>query len=77
MLGRELRRLARHSAIYGIGAELRSRLNGIFMATFFCGGAIGSAVGAWAFAEGGWLLASSIGLALPVIALAYFLTERR
>ncbi|KKX31714.1 MFS transporter [Rhizobium sp. LC145] len=64
-------------AIYGIGAELRSRLNGIFMATFFCGGAIGSAVGAWAFAEGDWLLASSIGLALPVIALVYFLTERR
>ncbi|MGK6314431.1 MFS transporter [Neorhizobium sp. DT-125] len=64
-------------AIYGLGAELRSRLNGLFMATFFCGGAIGSAVGAWAFAEGGWLLASSIGLALPAIALLYFLTERR
>ncbi|SMF39383.1 Predicted arabinose efflux permease, MFS family [Xaviernesmea oryzae] len=64
-------------AIYGLGAELRSRLNGLFMATFFCGGAIGSAVGAWAFAEGGWLLASSIGLALPVIALLYFLTEKR
>ena len=64
-------------AIYDIGAELRSRLNGIFMATFFCGGAIGSAVGAWAFTEGGWLLASSIGFALPAVALLYFLTERR
>jgi len=64
-------------AIYGLGAELRSRLNGLFMATFFCGGAIGSAVGAWAFAEGGWMLASMIGLALPVIASLYFMTERR
>jgi predicted MFS family arabinose efflux permease len=64
-------------AIYDIGAELRSRLNGIFMATFFCGGAIGSAAGAWAFTEGGWLLASSIGFALPAVALLYFLTERR
>lgn len=64
-------------AIYGLGADLRSRLNGLFMATFFCGGAIGSAVGAWAFAEGGWMLASMIGLALPVIASLYFLTERR
>jgi len=64
-------------AIYGLGAELRSRLNGLFMATFFCGGAIGSAVGAWAFAEGGWLLASSLGLAPPVIAFLYFLTEKR
>tara|TARA_R110002020_G_scaffold16655_5_gene58831 strand:+ start:3211 stop:4428 length:1218 start_codon:yes stop_codon:yes gene_type:complete len=64
-------------AIYGLGADLRSRLNGLFMATFFCGGAVGSAVGAWAYAEGGWMLASMIGLALPVIALAYSLTERR
>lgn len=64
-------------AIYGLGADLRSRLNGLFMATFFCGGAVGSAVGAWAYAEGGWMLASMIGLALPVIALAYSMTERR
>lgn len=64
-------------AIYGLGADLRSRLNGLFMATFFLGGAVGSAVGAWAFAEGGWLLASMIGLALPVINILYFLTEKR
>jgi predicted MFS family arabinose efflux permease len=64
-------------AIYGLGADLRSRLNGLFMATFFCGGAVGSAVGAWAYAEGGWMLASMIGLALPVIAGLYFLTDRR
>jgi predicted MFS family arabinose efflux permease len=64
-------------AIYSLGAELRSRLNGLFMATFFVGGALGSAVGAWAFAEAGWLLASSIGLALPIIALAYSTTEKR
>jgi predicted MFS family arabinose efflux permease len=64
-------------AIFGLGADLRSRLNGLFMATFFIGGALGSAIGAWAFAEGGWLLASSLGLALPLIALAYSLTEKR
>lgn len=64
-------------AIYGLGTELRARLNGLYMATFFMGGAVGSAVGAWAFAEGGWLLASSIGLALPVIATFYFLTDKR
>lgn len=64
-------------AIYGLGADLRSRLNGLFMATFFCGGAVGSAVGAWAYAEGGWMLASMIGLALPVIAGLAFLTDRR
>jgi hypothetical protein len=45
------------------------------MATFFVGGAIGSAVGGWAFALGGWTLASWIGFALPAAALVYFASE--
>lgn len=61
---------------YGLGGELRSRLNGVFMAIFFTGGAIGSAVGAWTYAESGWWLASMIGMALPSAAFLYFLTEK-
>lgn len=64
-------------AIYTLRPEFRSRLNGLFMATFFAGGAASSALGGWAYARGGWSLASAIGLALPVIALAYFATEPR
>ena len=64
-------------AIFTLGAEFRSRLNGIYMATFFMGGAIGSAVGGWAYAVGEWPAASWIGFALPVAALLYFLTEKR
>jgi predicted MFS family arabinose efflux permease len=63
-------------AIYTLAAEYRSRLNGLFMATFFAGGAVCSAAGAWAYARGGWNLASWIGIALPLAALAYFATER-
>jgi len=63
-------------AIYALSAEHRSRLNGLYMATFFAGGAIGSALGGWAYATGGWNLASWIGIAFPVIALLAFLTER-
>ncbi len=59
-------------AIYAINAEARGRLNGVFMATFFAGGAIGSAIGAWAYAQGGWALASWVGFAAPVVALLYF-----
>jgi predicted MFS family arabinose efflux permease len=62
-------------AIYAISAEMRGRLNGVFMAIFFAGGAIGSAVGAWAYAQGGWALASWIGFAAPVAALLYFARE--
>ncbi|MGO4451629.1 MFS transporter [Phyllobacterium sp. TAF24] len=64
-------------AIFSLGPEYRSRLNGLYMATFFTGGAIGSAVGGWAFAHGGWWLTSWIGFTLPVLALLYFATEKR
>ncbi len=63
-------------AIYALDAAARGRLNGLYMATFFGGGAIGSALGGWSFAEGSWPLTMAIGLLLPVIALAYFLTEK-
>lgn len=64
-------------AIFALSAEHRSRLNGLYMATFFAGGAIGSALGGWAYATGGWNLASWIGVAFPVAALLLFLSERQ
>ena len=64
-------------AIFLLPAEYRSRLNGVFMATFFLGGALGSAVGAWGFAQGGWTLSAWIGFCLPVVALLYCATEQR
>lgn len=64
-------------AIFTLGAEFRSRLNGIFMATFFMGGAVGSALGGWAYATGQWAAASWLGFALPAAGLLVFLTEGR
>lgn len=64
-------------AILSLGAEYRNRLNGLFMAMFFLGGGIASGVGGWAYAQGGWPLAAGVGLALPLLALAAFATERR
>ncbi|MCL9659685.1 MFS transporter [Paenibacillus hunanensis] len=64
-------------AIFSLGAEVRSRLNGLYMATFFLGGAIGSSAGTWAFEAGGWPAAIALGLALPLLALVYFVTEFR
>ncbi len=63
-------------AIYALSAEHRSRLNGLYMATFFAGGALGSAVGGWAYAAGGWNMTSWIGFAFPAVALLLFITER-
>ncbi len=63
-------------AIFMLGDEARSRLNGLYMATFFAGGAICSALGGWAYAEGGWSLTLWVGLALPLLAFVFYLTER-
>jgi predicted MFS family arabinose efflux permease len=62
-------------AIFALDAHVRSRLNAVYMTTFFLGGAIGSALGGWAFACGGWPLASMIGMGLPMLAATYFATE--
>jgi len=64
-------------AIFSLGAEFRSRLNGLYMAIFFVGGAIGSATGGWAYAMGGWNAALLIGIALPTIAMIYYATEKK
>lgn len=63
-------------AIYSLGSEIRGRVNGIFMAVFFIGGAFGSALGGWAYAYGGWMFASILGLSMPVAALLYYFTEK-
>ncbi len=62
-------------AIFSLPAELRGRLNGIYVATIFVGGASGSSLGAWAYARGGWELTSAVGLVMPILALVYFSTE--
>ena len=62
-------------AIFSLGAEVRSRLNGIYFAMFFAGGAAGSALGAWTYANYGWHGALLAGLAMPFAALLYWATE--
>jgi predicted MFS family arabinose efflux permease len=64
-------------AIYALGAEVRGRVNGLYMATFFLGGATGSALGAWSFAHGGWQAACAVGMALIGAVLLVFLGEPR
>jgi predicted MFS family arabinose efflux permease len=64
-----------YRALFILGAEQRGRLNGLYMTTFFLAGAMGSAIGAWAYAHGGWSLAAWIGGLLPVASLIYLATE--
>lgn len=64
-------------AIYGLALDLRSRLNGLFGASTFVGGAAGSALGGWIYAHGGWSGAAVLGAAFPVVAFSYFLFSNK
>ncbi|WP_370414695.1 MFS transporter [Streptomyces fradiae] len=62
-------------AIFSLGPEIRSRLNGLYMAIFFLGGAIGSAVASSVYASYGWAGIAWCGIAFPLLAGLYYLTE--
>lgn len=64
-------------AIYSLGADVRSRLNGLYMAIFFMGGALGSVLGGWMYAHHGWQGVLLTGLAFPALGLALFASEPR
>lgn len=64
-------------ALFSLPPEIRSRLNGLFMAIFFFGGAIGSAIGGWLYAASGWITVLWVGMAFPLAAILYFATEKK
>jgi predicted MFS family arabinose efflux permease len=59
-------------SIYTLAPEMRSRLNGMFMAIFFVGGAVGSAITSPVFGHFGWGGLCVVGAVLPLLALGYF-----
>ncbi len=59
-------------AIYNLAPAMRSRLNGVFMAIFFVGGAAGSAVTSPVLSHFGWAGICAIGAAASLAALLYF-----
>src|SRR5471032_1426429 len=64
-------------AIFALAPEVRSRLNGLYMAIFFVGGAVGSSLGMWMYAAHGWHGVLLTGLCFPLLALLLFATEQR
>ncbi len=60
-------------AIFSVAPEARGRMNGVYLAGLFAAGAVGSALGGYAFAHAGWRAAACVGLFFPCLALARFL----
>ncbi|BDA85556.1 MFS transporter [Aureimonas sp. SA4125] len=63
--------------IFALDENIRSRLNAVYMATFFTGGAIGSALTSPVLHAFGWKGVCVLGLGFPAFALGYFLLGER
>jgi predicted MFS family arabinose efflux permease len=65
-------------AIFALAPAMRSRLNGVFLALLFLGGAVGSAITSPVLSHYGWLGICEAGFTAPLLALFYFwFAERR
>jgi predicted MFS family arabinose efflux permease len=63
-------------AIYGLDAEARGRLNGLYVAILFAGGAVGSALVSVLYTQFGWAGVAVVGTAAPLVALALAAFDR-
>lgn len=64
-------------AIFMLAPEIRARLNALYIATFFFGGALGSAVASPLYEHGGWGYVTAVALLVMAVALVYYTTEFR
>lgn len=71
-LGVQSAHVSNQTRIYGLQPEARSRLNTVYMVSFFFGGSLGSLTGAAAWTRYGWLGACATGSAFLLVALAVF-----
>jgi len=61
-IGVQAAQISNQSRIYAIRPEARSRVNTVYMVTYFIGGSVGSAGGAFAWHHAGWVGVSLFGL---------------
>ena len=67
--------VANQTRIFGIGEAIRGRLNTIYMAATFSGGALGALAGALAWTLGGWSGVCLLGGGMTVTAAAMLTTD--
>jgi predicted MFS family arabinose efflux permease len=62
--------------IFSSPAEVRGRVNGLYMTMVFAGGSGGSILGTLTYHQGGWTETAAVGCALGVVALLLLCIER-
>ncbi|MFC0408832.1 MFS transporter [Roseomonas elaeocarpi] len=73
--GVQITQIQGQRAIYTLRPEIRSRLNGLYMALFFLGGALGSTMASVLQTHGGWSGVAWFGMAVSAVALVFYATE--
>jgi predicted MFS family arabinose efflux permease len=67
--GAQANLLANQTVIYGLAPAERSRINAIYMVSYFVGGAVGTAIAAQAWQHGGWTAVCAVGGGLALLAM--------
>jgi len=73
--GVQTNQISNQTRIYALVPELRNRITSVYMFTYFMGGAVGSALGAQAWALWHWTGICLTGAAMAVLALAPLLSR--
>ncbi|MFF0292059.1 MFS transporter [Kitasatospora sp. NPDC004614] len=63
--------------VYQLDPGARARLNSVFIATFFLGGALGSEFGTVAYHAGGWWAVAGFTAVLPLLPLVHWAADRK
>ena len=69
--------ISNQNVVYALAPQARSRINAVYMTTYFLGASIGSALGSWAWLHHGWGGSSLMGGALGCITLGVVLWDRQ
>ncbi len=68
-IGVQVAMIANQARIYALRPEARSRINTVYMVSYFVGGALGSALGAVCYGTAGWPGIAAYGITLAALAL--------
>jgi predicted MFS family arabinose efflux permease len=76
-VGVQAAQISNQARIFALKPEARSRINTIYVVFYFAGGAVGSALGAYAWRLHGWLGVSVVGFGFTLLAAANHLPRGR
>jgi len=69
--------ITNQNIVYALDPDARSRLNSVYMTTYFVGAASGSALGAAAWSFGGWTAVFLLGVGLSLCTAAVWIVDMR